>query len=858
MRLLKFGHLPGSSNGDTRNSNNEDTEEKEIEIEINICNLQTEQLPPYAILSHRWGHVDDEVSFGELVNRNGGNATAVKQKKGYKKIESCCRQALRDGLSYAWIDTCCINKDSSAELSEAINSMYEWYRRSKVCYVYLEDVHKSVKGKEKKIEEEDDDSSTVTQFRNSKWFTRGWTLQELIAPKDVRFFTADWVQLGRKRQPRIARLLSQITGIPADLLLGKSKIKDICASQILFWASKRQTTRTEDRTYSLLGLFDISFPILYGEGSRAFRRLQEEIVRKNFDHTIFAWSLEEEGKTYSGLLAKSPDAFARSGSIRKMPFDKYSLRFDFGKGRMNYSLTNAGIQISLPYHKLYGHLSVDTACIACIYAETGTAVLIFLRHLDRPTNHFFRTITTSGSLCALEDVIRNSLSWNNLNNNFTVVEPERFLASGSILPLIPNDIATDNTDISTRDIKCYQVTLFIGGGSISTVDPMPHSGGTSKITFETEAELVWVATIESGGKPMFKVFLAIVDRSLRYHLESLIKDEPSNVPTLLTSADADIESIDEYVSFRCDTFDEEKIDEDSEDDNHDDDNNNNNDNIIKYPIANERKWSYKSFSSNPCTRLNLGIDRDGKKIKERKEDGLEVNIKRISGAVGVNPNRLLYNLDIEVASEKERREERDPLEDKMQSINEKVTKMTGGGENVNEADEADDRAAVEELNRKIFKPSIEKVLQEEIVDDIEKRFSKEINQFLDSIDKTLDGYYRPKETEPPPDDGIHLSYLPPPGSDLKPNWCVDADINFTFDKKFDDHGRPFGEAAIVQYIYDNFPVVCDSARPNARKRQLSTTDTAGDTDGTELAEIPRTLFYIVTIDGDNRLFRTCL
>ena len=843
MRLLKFGFKRDSSGASSSNSGPEE------EIEITIYNLQTDQLPPYAILSHKWGRVEDEVSFDELTDQNAAN----RQKNGYKKIESCCRQALRDGLTYAWIDTCCINKESSAELSEAINSMYEWYRRSKTCYVYLEDVHKSIKGKEKDGE---DCESTVSQFKKSKWFTRGWTLQEMIAPKDVRFFTAEWVEIGRKRQPSVARLLSQITGIPVDILLGKSKVRNICASQIMFWASKRQTTRTEDRAYSLLGLFNISLPVMYGESSRAFRRLQEEIVRSTFDHTIFAWSLEDEGKIYSGLLADSPGAFAHSGSIRKMPYDNYSLSFDFGKGRMDYSLTNAGIQISLPYQKLYGHLSVVAACMACLDAKTGHAVLIFLRHLDRPSNHFFRTRTTSGSLCAPDEVLNLSWDWKNLNNKFNVVEPERFLETRSILPLIPNDIATDDSLDIGKEIKCYQVTLFTDGGSISTVEPMPHSGGLSRTSFETEAELVWTAIIECKKKPLLKIFLAVVDLHLRYHLESLVKDEPKNVARSLVDADGDTDSIDEHMLFRSDSADEEDIDEDDKDSNIDD---NGNVNIISYPIDNDRKWSYKSFSNRPpCTALNLGVNRNGLKVAKNSEDELVVNIKSMASAVGINPNRILYNLDFKISSKEEREDDKDPIEAKMQSIDEKITRMTEVG---GDADEADDRRAVEELNRKLFKPSIEKKLQEGIIDDIEKRFSEGINEFLNKIDKSLSGYYRPKESEPPPDDGVHLSYHPPPGSDLKPNWCVDADINFTSDEKSTANtGHPYSEAAIVQYIYDNFPVIMDSARPNLRKSQPQppANGTGNDTDGTQLAEIPRTLFYIITLDGEYRLFRTCL
>ncbi|KAI0868684.1 heterokaryon incompatibility protein-domain-containing protein [Hypoxylon argillaceum] len=177
-------------------------------------------VPDYAILSHTWG--EQEVTYKDMKK---GNADKL---KGYQKILGCCDQSRLDGFEYVWIDTCCIDKRSSSELSEAINSMYRWYQEARVCYAYLEDVYNV-----------DQDDANHTKLKSSRWFTRGWTLQELIAPQIV-------------------------------------------------WASKRKATRIEDEAYCLLGLFGVSMPLIYGEGSKAFRRLQEEIMKQSDDETIFA------------------------------------------------------------------------------------------------------------------------------------------------------------------------------------------------------------------------------------------------------------------------------------------------------------------------------------------------------------------------------------------------------------------------------------------------------------------------------------------------------------------------------------------------------------------------------------------
>ncbi|PVH69230.1 HET-domain-containing protein [Cadophora sp. DSE1049] len=229
--------------------------------EFSLTNDITYPITPYAILSHTWGEDDEEVTFEDLKDGSG------KTKNGYKKLRFCGQQAARDGLQYFWVDTCCINKSNSTELSEAINSMFRWYRKAAICYVYLADVW---------TKDQIDPSSKPWEaaFGNSRWFTRGWTLQELIAPPLVEFFSLNGNRLGDKKS--LEGQLHKITGIPVLALQGRP-LSDFSFGERVLWARNRDTKREEDLAYSLLGIFDISMPVIYGEGKEnAFRRLNRE------------------------------------------------------------------------------------------------------------------------------------------------------------------------------------------------------------------------------------------------------------------------------------------------------------------------------------------------------------------------------------------------------------------------------------------------------------------------------------------------------------------------------------------------------------------------------------------------------
>jgi Heterokaryon incompatibility protein (HET) len=220
-------------------------------------------IPKYAILSHRWE--EGEVTFEDLLDGTS------KSKTGYTKIQFCGDQARRDSLQYFWVDTCCIDKSNAVELQEAINSMFRWYQNAAKCYVYLSDVST----KKRKASDSFTEYTWEPAFRSSKWFTRGWTLQELIAPTLVEFFSKDQELLGDKR--RLERHIHEITGITISALQGVP-LSQFDIEDRLSWAKDRQTTREEDKAYSLFGIFDIQIPLLYGEGGeKALKRLREEI-----------------------------------------------------------------------------------------------------------------------------------------------------------------------------------------------------------------------------------------------------------------------------------------------------------------------------------------------------------------------------------------------------------------------------------------------------------------------------------------------------------------------------------------------------------------------------------------------------
>ncbi|KAI3325338.1 HET-domain-containing protein [Xylariaceae sp. AK1471] len=285
-------------------------------------------IPKYAILSHTWQQ-GEEITFHEWQRWDAD--TSLQKKSGFKKILGASRQAQRDSLDWLWVDTNCIDKTSSAELTEAINSMYEWYSESVVCYAYLSDVSTSL--------ELSDGQEFKRQFRESRWWTRGWTLQELLAPTRILFFTESWKLISDRES--MAKEISDISGVSQEYLTGRrTTLNRAYAAEKMSWLSKRRTTRVEDMAYCMLGLFEVNLPLLYGEGRKAFIRLQEEIIRVSNDHTIFCWTWTDTvPKDWVSMLAPWPDTFAESQGYRPL---LNGIKF------RPYSMTNLGLAIQLP------------------------------------------------------------------------------------------------------------------------------------------------------------------------------------------------------------------------------------------------------------------------------------------------------------------------------------------------------------------------------------------------------------------------------------------------------------------------------------------------------------------------------
>ncbi|KAI0137963.1 HET-domain-containing protein [Hypoxylon sp. NC0597] len=361
-----------------------------------------ESIPPYAILSHTW--CEHEVTLQDLSKPNH------KGYQGYSKIEGCCQQAAKDGLHYVWIDTCCIDKSSSAELSEGINSMFQWYRNSAVCYIYLSDVFAT-----------DDPFSTPSEFRQSRWFTRGWTLQELLAPRELVFFDRHWdeIQIGRisrslrvfrgdqissafynreqyRNRVGLLRLLSDITNIPKRAL-DTGDFSQFCAAARFAWAADRETTRVEDRAYSLLGLLEVNMPLVYGEGNKAFIRLQEEVIKSRDDDSLLAWGYgfiakEQPGAHVDSVLAQSPFDFRHCHSFQFLETEEISP--DVPLTTTHSAMTNIGMQLAIPIRTIDSKNGVFIAILRCLvpgsYAHRNHLVVPLVRTKGGDKNHFSR------------------------------------------------------------------------------------------------------------------------------------------------------------------------------------------------------------------------------------------------------------------------------------------------------------------------------------------------------------------------------------------------------------------------------------------------------------------------------------
>ncbi|KAM5539582.1 hypothetical protein V8D89_006691 [Ganoderma adspersum] len=317
----------------------------------------------YAILSHTWERDEetfqDVEAIGERCRREGTNPRDFV----HEKIRNCCLLAEKEGYRWVWIDSCCIDKTSSSELSEAINSMYQWYTEAEVCYAYLADVPGDCVL-----------DAADSAFRKSRWHTRGWTLQELIAPDFVIFLSGNWRELGNKAA--LAKLLQEITRVDSRVLTRELKPAHWSIAVRMSWASSRKTTRVEDEAYCLMGLFGVSMPTNYGEGRRAFVRLQYEIMQHDSDMSLFAFGYrvnqddssltfhaqDQVNHPWQYLMADSPreldygfgyipDLGTNAKQQYPPPLDSTATGPFDGVELPSATVTSYGIQFRLPVHE---------------------------------------------------------------------------------------------------------------------------------------------------------------------------------------------------------------------------------------------------------------------------------------------------------------------------------------------------------------------------------------------------------------------------------------------------------------------------------------------------------------------------
>ena len=289
----------------------------------------------YAILSHRWGK--HEVSYQDFINKPKEDFNdrllreTIEKNTGASKIAHACAQARKAGLEWIWIDTCCIDRKDNRELSEAINSMFKWYEGAQICFAYLADVDADATHMS--------EAEVAGAIQKGEWFQRGWTLQELLAPRSIQFFDANWELLGSRSE--LTPLISRATKISAEHM---RDFRRASIAQKMSWMADRATLYHEDMAYCMLGIFDLNMDLRYGEGKKAFVRLQEMIINSSPDESIFAWKSEKFES--SGLLAPWPDCFRYSGDVVLRP-DKISY------ARADYQMTGPGLRFPAPLYLVW-------------------------------------------------------------------------------------------------------------------------------------------------------------------------------------------------------------------------------------------------------------------------------------------------------------------------------------------------------------------------------------------------------------------------------------------------------------------------------------------------------------------------
>ncbi|KAI1380586.1 heterokaryon incompatibility protein-domain-containing protein [Hypoxylon crocopeplum] len=380
----------------------------------------TQDIPPYAILSHTWG--EEEVSFRNITDREARNKL-----KGWSKVVNYCRRADRDGWNYVWIDTCCINKNDTTELGEAINSMFRWYEEAQVCYAYLADVPPLYRSTDRDVKS----YPWVWHFRSSRWFTRGWTLQELLAPSFLLFVDCSWGTIGPREE--YASEIHKATGIRFKHL---RDFRSCNLATKLSWAANRETIREEDRAYSLLGILGVNMTLHYGEGKRAFVRLQRELIRNYYDETILAWGKTSYARKIfndiPGDVKDDPSIFATSPEMLVHP--KSMVTWPFEKRRRGFTIANAGVYINAEViifpkairerEDLY---AIKLNCSWVLSAPKSPMMLL----LRNPSSNITRALSEKASVSFQRagDIVTqwnelDSMSWENLGKHDILIRED--------------------------------------------------------------------------------------------------------------------------------------------------------------------------------------------------------------------------------------------------------------------------------------------------------------------------------------------------------------------------------------------------------------------------------------------------
>ncbi|TBU27134.1 heterokaryon incompatibility protein-domain-containing protein [Dichomitus squalens] len=426
----------------------------------------------YAILSHVWATPPDvsaPLRTSIVIDSSLASGESVVDKLP-DKIKRLCCMAAADGFKWGWVDTCCIDKTSSSELSEAINSMFSWYGYSGACYAFLHDVPSRLSGTAHDREWRD-------QFCGSRWFKRGWTLQELIAPRIVVFVSRnekhEWVKIGSKHS--LAPLISEVTGIEPEVLTLEQELEQIPVARRMSWAQSRETTRLEDEAYCLMGIFGVNMQTNYGEGRYAFIRLQQEIISQNPDQSIFAWGrcLDPEDAMLSFhpphsspptssvaspkfvtvapawflkqyLLASSPKDFDHDNSAHIQILARRSFEEKLGitipsSLYQEFEITQHGVRTQFPLIVIstadsHPNAATRLAILACEVPSKGILCLL-LRPLNPPSVEFFAgaLVRPTKELAAADD---SSSLWSDYYYRTTYIRDLASLYTRNVLPLV--------------------------------------------------------------------------------------------------------------------------------------------------------------------------------------------------------------------------------------------------------------------------------------------------------------------------------------------------------------------------------------------------------------------------------------